>query len=147
MTKSAFKNGLTALIVGFVFAIGLGISGMTQPGKVVGFLDLFGSWDPSLMFVMGGSILVHFFTYRLIRRRSSPLLSANWHVPTKRDLTPALIVGSFIFGVGWALAGYCPGPAVTSLATFESRPVIFVLSMLVGMVLFKLFDKVAHVNK
>lgn len=135
------KNGLAALVVGFVFAIGLGISGMTQPQKVVGFLDLFGNWDPSLIFVMVGGILVHFVTYKLIRKRNSPLLSPEWHVPTKKEITPALVIGSLLFGVGWGLAGYCPGPAVTSLASFESQPVIFVLSMLAGMFLFRLLDK------
>jgi uncharacterized membrane protein YedE/YeeE len=141
------KNALAALMVGFMFAIGLGLSGMTQPGKVVGFLDLFGNWDPSLLFVMGGAVLVHFVTYRLIRKRPSPLFSAQWHVPTKKDVTPALIAGSFIFGVGWALAGYCPGPALTSLASFSGRPVVFVISLLVGMVAFKQLDKAARFRK
>lgn len=147
MKKTSTKNAVAALMVGFVFAIGLGLSGMTQPGKVVGFLDLFGAWDPSLLFVMAGAVMVHFVTYRLIRKRSSPLFSAEWHVPTKKDVTPALVAGSFLFGVGWALAGYCPGPAVTSLASFGGRPAIFVASMLVGMVAFKQFDKFAKLRK
>lgn len=141
------KNAIAALAVGFVFAIGLGISGMTQPAKVVGFLDLFGSWDPSLIFVMVGAILVHFATYKIIRKRNSPLLSMQWHVPTKRDVTPALVVGSLLFGVGWGLGGFCPGPAMTSLASFESRPAIFVVSMLVGMYLFKLVDSKLKIQK
>src|SRR5690554_5511358 len=132
---------LTSFVVGFIFAIGLGISGMTQPQKVVGFLDLFGSWDPSLIFVMVGAIAVHFVTYKLIRRRKSPLFAADWQVPTKKDITPALVIGSVIFGIGWGLAGYCPGPALTSLASFNSRSVIFIASMLVGMLLFKQIDK------
>lgn len=147
MKKTSTKNAVAALMVGFIFAIGLGLSGMTQPGKVVGFLDLFGAWDPSLLFVMAGAVMVHFVTYRLIRKRSSPLFSAEWHVPTKKDVTPALVAGSFLFGVGWALAGYCPGPAVTSLASFGGRPAIFVASMLVGMVAFKQFDKFAKLRK
>lgn len=141
------KNAIAALAVGFVFAIGLGISGMTQPAKVVGFLDLFGSWDPSLIFVMVGAILVHFATYKIIRKRNSPLLSMQWHVPTKRDVTPALVVGSLLFGIGWGLGGFCPGPAMTSLASFESRPAIFVVSMLVGMYLFKLVDSKLKIQK
>jgi hypothetical protein len=141
------KNGLASLAAGFIFAIGLGISGMTQPQKVVGFLDLFGSWDPSLIFVMIGAIAVHFVTYKLIRKRKSPLLSEWWHVPTKKEITPALVIGSFIFGMGWGLGGFCPGPAVTSLASFELRPLIFVVSMLVGMVLFGLVDKKLRIKR
>lgn len=141
------KNGLAALVVGFIFAIGLGLSGMTQPQKVVGFLNLFGDWDPSLIFVMGGAIAVHFVTYRLIRKRTTPLLAPKWQVPTKTEITPALVIGSIIFGVGWGLAGFCPGPAITSLASFELRPLIFVVSMLVGMFLFKLLDKKLKLQK
>lgn len=141
------KNGLAALLVGFVFALGLGISGMTQPQKVVGFLDLFGAWDPSLIFVMAGAIVVHFITYKVIRKRSSPLLSAQWHVPTKKDITPALVTGSLLFGVGWGLAGFCPGPAMTSLASFELKPLVFVLSMFAGMFLFRMLDKKIQFKK
>jgi uncharacterized membrane protein YedE/YeeE len=141
MIKNTMKNSLAAFVVGFVFSMGLGISGMTQPQKVVGFLDLFGQWDPSLIFVMIGAIMVHFVTYRLIRKRDSPLLSPEWHVPTKKEITPALVGGSILFGLGWGLAGYCPGPAMTSLASFEVRPFMFVVSMLVGMVIFKLVDQ------
>ncbi len=131
------KNALSALAVGFIFALGLGLSGMTQPQKVIGFLDLFGHWDPSLIFVMAGAILVHFVMYKLIRKRKSPLLSTQWHVPTKKEITPALIIGAFIFGVGWALGGFCPGPAITSLASFDKTPFVFVISMLAGMFLYK----------
>jgi len=141
------KNSLSALVVGFIFAIGLGLSGMTQPQKVIGFLDLFGSWDPSLIFVMVGAIIVHFVTYKIIRKRASPLLSSHWHVPTKKEITPALVAGSFIFGVGWALGGFCPGPAVTSLASFQSTPVIFVISMIFGMVIFKIIDQKIKLQK
>lgn len=135
------KLKLSALIVGFIFAIGLGISGMTQPQKVVGFLDLFGNWDPSLIFVMIGGIVVHFITYKLIRNRDTPLLSKEWHVPTKRDITPTLVTGSVLFGVGWGLGGFCPGPALTSLASFQAEPLVFVVSMLGGMILFRVLDK------
>jgi uncharacterized membrane protein YedE/YeeE len=141
------KNAIAALVVGFIFALGLGVSGMTQPQKVVGFLDLFGNWDPSLIFVMLGAILVHLITYRLIVKRQSPLLSAKWHVPTKREITKPLVLGSFLFGVGWALGGFCPGPAVTSLASFDSRVLIFVVSMLVGMFLFKQLDQKLKLQK
>ncbi len=141
------KNAIAALVVGFVFAVGLGLSGMTQPQKVIGFLDLFGNWDPSLIFVMIGGILVHFVTYKLIRKRSTPLLSPQWHVPTKKDITPALVIGSFIFGVGWALGGFCPGPAMTSLASLDKTPFIFIFSMLSGMFLFKMVDRKLKLQK
>jgi len=145
--KNTFKNSVAAFVVGVVFAIGLGISGMTQPIKVVGFLDLFGAWDPSLIFVMVGAILVHSVAYQLIRKRKTPLLSPEWQVPTKRQITPALMMGSMIFGFGWALAGFCPGPAITSLASFKSQPVIFILFMLFGMFLFRLVDQRLKMNK
>jgi hypothetical protein len=138
--NSNMKTAIAALAVGFIFAIGLGISGMTKPSKVVGFLDLFGNWDPSLIFVMAGAIAVHFVTYRVIRKRASPLLVPNWQVPTKTELTPALVIGAVLFGVGWGLGGFCPGPAMTSLASLQSKPLIFVISMLVGMYLFKFID-------
>lgn len=141
------KNSLVALGVGFIFSIGLGLSGMTQPQKVIGFLDLFGAWDPSLMFVMVGAIGVHAITYRFIRKLNKPLLESKWHLPTKTQITPALIFGSLLFGIGWGLGGFCPGPALTSLASFEIRPVIFVMSMLVGMYIFKLIDKKMKFHK
>lgn len=141
------KNAIAALVVGFVFAIGLGLSGMTQPQKVIGFLDLFGQWDPSLIFVMVGAIIVHFITFKVIRKRNSPLFSSQWHVPTKKEITPALMIGAFIFGVGWALGGFCPGPAITSMASFDKTPFVFVVSMLVGMVLFRQVDKKLKLQK
>jgi uncharacterized membrane protein YedE/YeeE len=134
------KNGISALLVGFIFAMGLGISGMTQPQKVVGFLDLFGNWDPSLMFVMVGAIGVHFITYRLIRKRGTPLFSRQFQVPENRKITPALMIGAVLFGIGWGLAGFCPGPAVVSLASLSVKPLLFVGSMLVGMVIFRMVD-------
>jgi uncharacterized protein len=128
---------LSAGIAGFIFAIGLGYSGMTQPQKVIGFLDIFGNWDPSLLFVMIGAIAVHSFSYRLIRKRANPVFSARWHVPEKTQITPSLVFGSIIFGIGWGLGGYCPGPALTSLASFQVRPALFVAGMIGGMLIFK----------
>jgi uncharacterized membrane protein YedE/YeeE len=142
-----FNKGFLAFLVGFIFALGLGFSGMTQPEKVVGFLDLFGSWDPSLAFVMIGAIGVHAVFYRLIRRRKSPILSTEWHIPGKRDITPALIVGSLLFGMGWGLAGYCPGPAVVSLASFELKPLVFIIFMILGMLLFRSLDRRMKIRK
>ncbi len=143
--KIIMKNSFSALLVGFIFALGLGISGMTQPQKVFGFLDVFGQWDPSLIFVMIGAIIFHFVTFkfinfRVIKKNHKPLFSNDWHVPTKKEITPALILGSVLFGIGWGLGGYCPGPAITSLASFETRPIVFVVSMIGGMFLFKILD-------
>lgn len=105
---------------------------MTQPQRVLGFLDLFRAWDPTLIFVMAGAIGVHFWAYRWVRGRSSPLLAPRFEVPTMNGITPRLVLGSAIFGIGWGLGGYCPGPAVTALASGEPRPVAFVVFMLVG---------------
>lgn len=135
------KQNIVAAASGFVFALGLGISGMTDPAKVVGFLDLFGNWDPSLIFVMVGAILVHLVTYFLIRKRRTPIFSKDWHVPTSRELTPALLIGAFLFGVGWGLGGYCPGPALTSVVTLEPRVIVFVASMVLGMFAFHVLDR------
>jgi uncharacterized membrane protein YedE/YeeE len=131
------KNNLVAFVVGLIFAIGLGISGMTRPEKVVGFLDVFGDWDPSLVFVMGGAVVIHFFTYRMITKRSSPMFAKEWKIPTKSELTPRLIMGSFLFGVGWGLGGYCPGPGLVSIPSLDTAPLTFVGFMLLGMLLFK----------
>lgn len=136
------RNAIAAYVVGLVFALGLGLSGMTQPQKVLGFLDLFGHWDPSLIFVMGGAVGVHFITYRLIRRRPSPLFDTNWHVPTSRDITGRLVIGSVLFGIGWGIAGFCPGPALTSLATLTLKPWVFVGALLVGMLVYQKIEKV-----
>ncbi len=141
------KKNISSFAVGFLFALGLGLSGMTQPQKVIGFLDLFGTFNPSLLFVMIGAILVHFISYRLIRKKDTPLLHTEWMVPTKKDITPALIIGSSIFGFGWGLGGYCPGPALTSLASFEVRPLLFVISMIGGMLLFKWVDSFLKLKK
>ena len=140
MKKIELLNHISAFVVGFLFAIGLAVSGMTQSHKVVGFLDLFGDWDPSLIFVMLGAILVHFVVYRLIRKRNSPLFSAQWHVPTKNEITKPLLLGGFLFGVGWGLGGFCPGPAVASLAAGQIDTMVFLISMLVGMKLFSALD-------
>jgi uncharacterized membrane protein YedE/YeeE len=135
------KKNLASGVVGFLFALGLGISGMTDPQKVLSFLDVFGKWDPSLAFVMVGAILVHLPLYRLIRRQRNPRLCSEWHIPENSKITPSLAIGAMIFGMGWGLAGYCPGPGITSLATLDPRPLVFVAAMIVGMSLFKVLDR------
>lgn len=131
-----FQQNLVSFGVGLIFAVGLAVSGMTQPQKVIGFLDPL-DWDPSLLFVMLGAVGVHVVSYPLIKRKSSPLLDTKWHIPSRKDLTVRLILGSAIFGFGWGLGGYCPGPGVTSLPTGDLRVFVFVGAMLVGMFLFK----------
>lgn len=135
------KFNLAALAVGFIFAIGLGLSGMTNPANVVSFLDVFGNWNPSLIFVMGGALVVHVILFRIIIRRPSPVLSPEFHIPQNRDIDRPLVVGAILFGTGWGLAGYCPAPAITSLASLQVSAVVFVLSMLVGMAAFGLLEQ------
>ena len=125
------KQNLAAFAVGFLFALGLGISGMTQPQRVIGFLDL-QRWDPTLLAVMAGAVAVHAVAYRIIRRRRTPLLDAGFHLPTAKQITPQLVIGAAIFGVGWGIGGFCPGPAVASLLSGAASPLVFVVAMLLG---------------
>jgi len=131
------KPVLTSFVSGVVFALGLGIGGMTQPAKVIGFLDFAGNWDPSLAFVMIGAIAVHAFLYRVIRNRRSPLFSPAFVLATRTDIDLRLVGGAVIFGLGWGLAGFCPGPALTSLASGNSSPVIFSVAMIAGMLIYE----------
>jgi uncharacterized membrane protein YedE/YeeE len=135
------NSRIAAFISGLIFALGLGISGMTQPAKVTAFLDITGNWDPSLAFVMGGAILVHAVLSRLIQRRTTPLFASTFAVPTRTDIDMRLVGGAVLFGIGWGLGGFCPGPAVTSLASGNTAVVIFVIAMLAGMYLFKLVEQ------
>lgn len=129
-----------AFIVGLIFALGLGISGMTQSQVVRGFLDVSGDWNYSLMGVMGGAIFVHSILYFFIRKRSSPLLDSHFHLPTRKDLDKRLILGAAMFGLGWGWAGICPGPGIVSLISGNSNIIIFVLFMLLGMGIFKFIE-------
>lgn len=134
-------NILISFFVGLMFAFGLGVSGMTQPHKVIGFLNVFGDWDPTLLAVMFGAVVVHFLAYRLVKRFPQPWASKEWHIPTKRELTPQLIYGSIVFGMGWGMAGFCPGPALTTAAAGSTQAIIFVFSMLVGMWLYRKLER------
>lgn len=124
---------LSIFLAGIIFAIGLGLSGMTQPAKVFNFLHFTGAWDPSLAFVMLGAIGVHLAFFRFILRRSSPLFAGEFQLPTQSRVDTKLVLGSAIFGVGWGLAGYCPGPALVSVASGSSQALLFTLAMLAGM--------------
>lgn len=134
-------QALSAFFVGTLFAVGLGISGMTQPEKVIGFLDFFGSWDASLMFVMLGAVLMYFIFYRTVRGYA-PILATGFQIPTRRQIDARLVGGSAMFGVGWGLAGFCPGPALTSIGNAASGALVFVGAMVGGMYLFAGFNRV-----
>jgi uncharacterized membrane protein YedE/YeeE len=121
------------LATGLVFGAGLVLSGMTQPAKVLAFLDILGGWDPSLAFVMGGAIAVHFVAYRLVPRLAKPVWSTAWMLPTRRDVDTRLLLGATLFGAGWGLGGYCPGPALTSVVSGASSTLLFTGAMLAGM--------------
>lgn len=132
---------LMALITGLVFGIGLIAAGMTNPAKVLGFLDLAGRWDPSLALVMAGAILVALPAFRIAARRRQSLLGAPMHLPTATRIDRRLVLGSLAFGAGWGLAGFCPGPALASLATGAVQPLIFCAAMLAGMGIFELIER------
>lgn len=134
---------LMALLAGLLFGIGLIVSGMTDPAKVVGFLDLAGNWDPSLGFVMGGAILVGAFAFSIARKRKQSLLGAPMRLPTATVIDRRLVLGSLAFGAGWGLGGYCPGPALASLASGEDKAMLFTLAMLAGMALFEVVERVS----
>jgi uncharacterized protein len=120
-------------LVGFVFAIGLGISGMTLPERVIGFLDVTGDWDPALAFVMGGAVMVYGLGYALVPRLRRPFAADRFQLPTRRDISPRLLLGATLFGAGWGLGGLCPGPALVSLAGGGLAIVVFVIAMTTGM--------------
>ena len=121
-----------SLLLGVLFGIGLTVSQMVNPAKVIGFLDVTGNWDPSLAFVMGGALLVTLPMFALARKREAPLLAPRFEWPSRRDIDPRLLVGAATFGVGWGLAGFCPGPALASLGLGETATYPFVIAMLAG---------------
>jgi len=130
-----------ALITGLVFGTGIAISGMMDPAKVLNFFDLAGTWDPSLAFVMGGALAVTFVGFRYVLKRPSPLLGQGFHLPTRQDLDLPLIGGSAVFGIGWGIAGFCPGGALPALGTGERDVFVFVAAMIVGILATKRFQK------
>lgn len=136
-------SALAAFAAGLLFGIGLILGGMTDPGKVIGFLDIAGSWDPSLAFVMGGAVLVGLFAFALARRRATALLGGAMHLPQRRDVDLRLVLGSLVFGIGWGLAGFCPGPALVSFASGEGKAAIFVAAMLGGMIMYTGMERLA----
>ena len=134
---------IMAFATGLIFGLGLILSGMTDPSKVMGFLDLAGRWDPSLAFVMGGAILVGVVAYQFAKGREKSFLGDAMHLPTVRPIDRRLVLGSLAFGVGWGLVGYCPGPALVSAAQGGTQPLIFVAAMLAGMAVYEVQDRLA----
>jgi uncharacterized protein len=127
------RSILGAFVSGVLFAVGLALAGMTKPSKIIGFLDLFGEWDPSLAFVMVGAIAVHAVATRLVTRRESPLFDVRFHLPTRKDITARLLLGAAVFGIGWGLGGFCPGPGLVTAASGASAALVFVVGMVAGM--------------
>jgi uncharacterized membrane protein YedE/YeeE len=132
---------LSEFLVGLLFGLGLLLSGMTDPGKVLGFLDLFGQWDPSLAFVMGGAIVVGFFAFAVAKTRTTNFLGGALSLPKSNVIDKRLVIGSLLFGAGWGLAGFCPGPALVSLAAGQEKALIFVAAMVIGMIGFQLIER------
>ena len=137
---------ISQYLIGVMFGFGLIISGMTNPQKILNFLDIAGSWDPSLIFVMGGAVLVGLGGFYLVTKRSEAFFGGALHIPKRRDMTKPLIIGSLMFGAGWGIAGFCPGPAIVSLGSGQIKALVFVLAMLVGMTICDRFFT-GHKNK
>lgn len=133
MMGSGTLRALAALLSGAIFGLGLAVSGMMNPAKVIGFLDVTGDWDPTLAFVMGGALLVTVPAFRIISKRQRPVLADGFELPRKRAVDASLVGGAALFGVGWGLVGFCPGPAVAALATGLAPVFVFVAAMVSGM--------------
>ncbi|WAX93072.1 YeeE/YedE family protein [Aminobacter sp. NyZ550] len=123
---------LTSYLIGLVFGVGISISGMANPAKVLNFFDVTGNWDPSLIFVMGGAVVIAFLGYRIVLRRTSPIIDAKFHLPDNLRIDARLLAGSAVFGVGWGIAGFCPGAALPALGTGRIEVVAFVAALIAG---------------
>ncbi len=134
------KENLMALLAGLLFGLGLGLSQMIDRDRVLGFLDVSGIWDPTLLFVLGGAVTVTVITFRFVLRLSQPILAARFDLPTKKDIDKPLIVGAAIFGVGWGIAGYCPGPGITALVLGIWNPILFIIAFIVGSLTYKWYS-------
>jgi hypothetical protein len=132
-SKEPLVHRLSEFIVGLLFGLGLLLSGMTDPSKVLSFLDLAGAWDPSLAFVMGGGILVGLVAFTLAKKRTTNVLGGALHLPTTTHIDKRLMLGGLLFGAGWGLAGFCPGPALVSMAAGQDKALVFALAMVLGM--------------
>jgi len=144
VNKHNILHRISEFLVGLLFGLGLILSGMTDPGKVIGFLDLFGWWDPSLALVMGGAIAVGFFAFAIAKKRTTNFFGGMLRLTTDNQIDKPLVIGSLLFGAGWGLAGFCPGPALVSMASGQPKGLIFVVAMLAGMVGFELMNRFIH---
>ena len=135
------KSTLSALVAGLIFGAGGRLSEMVNPRRVQGFLDVTGNWDPTLVFVMGGALLVTGVGYKIIFSREKPLFSATFYVPTNRVIDAKLIIGAVLFGAGWGLSGFCPGPAIVGASTFNKDILVFMAALIVGMKAFEFVEK------
>lgn len=131
------KEKILALISGVLFGLGLGVSQMIDRDRVLGFLDFAGNWDPTLAFVMGGAVLVTVISFRFVLRRPHPIFSGKFYLPTRNDIDRNLLFGAGLFGIGWGLAGYCPGPAITATVLGIANPFIFLAAMVAGSLTYK----------
>ncbi|HXX83664.1 MAG TPA: YeeE/YedE family protein [Casimicrobiaceae bacterium] len=136
-----------AFIVGLIFGAGLIVSGMFNPAKVLGFLDLAGPWDPSLALVMAGAVAVGMVGFGAAAKRAQSWLGAPMQLPKARDVDASLLLGSLAFGVGWGLAGFCPGPALVALGAGQAKAVVFVAAMIVGMLVFEILERLQRTNR
>jgi len=140
-SDNKFSVGLIAFLCGLLFGLGLIISGMANPAKVLNFLDILGHWDPSLAFVMGGAVSVTVLGYPMLRRKDRPMLVAKFQWPTRTDIDRNLLLGAVLFGMGWGIAGYCPGPAWVALSALAPGTLVFLVAMLLGMFVTTLWKK------
>ena len=134
------RTGIVSMAAGTLFGGGLALGGMTDPQRVRGFLDVFGAWDPTLVFVMGGAVIVMAMAWRFVPRMAAPVVAEEFHLPTKSDLTPRLIGGAALFGIGWGIAGLCPGPGIAALVIDPVAAAIFVIAMVAGMAIVRVAD-------
>jgi hypothetical protein len=144
MSRNTTPQRISEFAVGLLFGWGLMIAGMTDPGKVIGFLDLAGAWDPSLALVMGGAIAVGFFAFAMAKKRTRNFLGGALTLPSSRHIDRPLVLGSLLFGAGWGLAGFCPGPAIVSMASGQPKALVFVLAMVAGMIVFDFLDRLGR---
>ena len=133
------KKLLLSFFSGLIFSIGLGVSGMTNPDKVKGFLDIFGKWEADLAFVMGSALFISIISYQIVNRMKKPIFEKSFAIPNNKNIDYKLIIGSALFGLGWGISGFCPGPAMASIVTFKSEVIIFVASMFTG---FFIYNKI-----
>ena len=132
---------IISFFIGLLFSLGLTISGLINPSKVIGFLDIFGNWQPDLVFVMGGAVLTNIILFRFVLKRKNPLLATNFSIPNKSNIDLKLVLGSSLFGIGWGIVGICPGPGLVNITSGGESILIFIVSLLSGMFIFQLVQR------